>query len=120
MVHGNNILILKDGTAIAGTRSHSIQADGETIEISSPNSAQWKEFIAGRKEWSVTVNYLVVAAGNVRDVLQVGGSYTLLIRDRDNTSSVTGTALCKTAKQTATWGNIAQGSFTFKGTGALT
>ena len=52
---GNNILIYRNGTAIAGTVSNEIQSGAELIEISSPTSGQWKEYIAGRKNWSINV-----------------------------------------------------------------
>lgn len=122
---GQNIIILRGGTAIAGVKSNEIQSGADTIEISSPNSSQWKEYIAGRKEWSVNVNYLVAAtsaldaASSLKDLLKVGETYTLLIKDRDASTSVTGNAILTTCRITATFGNIAQGSFQFRGTGAL-
>lgn len=120
-INGNNIIITKGGTAIAATKSHEIQSGCELIEISGPTQGSWREYIVGRKEWSINVNYLLLenSRNNVRDVLQVGNSVTLVIKDRDNNYSVTGTAICTTCKQTYTRGNLAVGSFTFKGTGAL-
>ena len=120
-INGNNIIITKGGTAIAATKSHEIQSECELIEISGPSQGSWREYLAGRKNWSVNVNYLLLEnnRNNVRDVLQVGNSVTLVIKDRTNSYSVTGTAICTQCKQTYTRGNLAVGSFTFKGTGAL-
>lgn len=120
-IKGNNILIYRNGTAIAGTVSNEIQTGAELIEISSPTSGQWKEYITGRKSWSINVSYLVLADNGVRDLLNVGSSYTLKFRGRnaaDNTG-VTGTAILKTCKITATKGNLVQGSFQFQGTSSL-
>ena len=58
-INGNNIIIKKGGTAIAATKSNEITVDCETIEISSPSIGDWRSFIAGRKEWSVTTNFLI-------------------------------------------------------------
>lgn len=121
-IKGNNILIYSNGTAIAGTVSNEIQSGAELIEISSPTSGQWKEYIASRKSWSINVSYLLLADDGVRDLLNVGTSYTLKFRGRnsaDNTG-VTGTAILKSCKITATKGNLVQGSFTFQGTSSLT
>ena len=118
---GNNILIYRNGTAIAGTVSNEIQSGAELIEISSPTSGQWKEYIAGRKSWSINVSYLVLAYNGVRDLLNVGTTYTLKFRGRNSSDAtgVQGTAILKSCKITATKGNIVQGSFPFTGTGTL-
>jgi predicted secreted protein len=121
-INGNNVLIYRNGTAIAGTISNEIQTGAELIEISSPTSGQWKKYITGRKSWSVNVSYLILANNGVRDLLNVGTSYTLKIRGRNATDAtgVVGTGILKSCKITATRGNIVQGSFTFQGTSSLT
>ena len=118
---GNNILIFRDGTAIAGTVSNEVQAAADMIEKSSPTSGDWKEYLSGRKEWSVNVSFLVLENLDVRDLLTVGTTYTLKFRGRDSADNtgVTGQAILKVCKITATIGNIAQGSFQFVGNGAL-
>jgi len=121
-INGNNVLIYRNGTAIAGTISNEIQTGAELIEISSPTSGQWKKYITGRKSWSVNVSYLILANNGVRDLLNVGTSYTLKIRGRNATDAtgVVGTGILKSCKITATRGNLVQGSFTFQGTSPLT
>lgn len=109
-------------TPLAAVKSQDIQNGADTIEKASSSQQDWKEFIAGRKEWGINVNYLVLenANTNVRDVLKVGDTYTLRIKDRDGNYSVTGSAICTQCKQTYSNGNLCAGSFAFKGTGALT
>ena len=109
-------------TPLAAVKSQDIQNGADTIEKASSTQQDWKEFIAGRKEWGINVNYLVLenANTNVRDVLKVGDTYTLRIKDRDGNYSVTGSAICTQCKQTYSNGNLCAGSFAFKGTGALT
>lgn len=118
-MNGNNILIYMNGSAIAGTKSNDVQTECETIEISSPSIGDWRAFMAGRKSWSVQTSFLVTATSSVRQLLNVGTSYTLVFRDRTNTYSVSGTAILTTCKITATRGNLCTGSFAFQGTGAL-
>ena len=120
-VNGNNILIYKGGTAIAGVKSNEIQVGCETIEISSPATGAWRQYIAGRKEWSVNVGYLVLATSGVRDVLNVGTTYTLAFKERgaSDSAGVSGSAILTTCKISAIRGNLVTGSFVFQGTGAL-
>ena len=119
-MNGNNIIILKGATAIAGTKSQEIQTGCEVIEISSPTTGTWRQYLAGRKEWGISVSYLVLAASGMADLLQIGESYTIVIKDRDNTTSLSGTAILKSAKQTYTRGNLVAGAYQFVGSGELT
>lgn len=119
-LNGNTLFIATSTNTvpIAGTRSNEIQVDGETIEIGSPSQGAWREFITGRKEWSVTVGWLVLANMDVQKLLNVGTSYNLKFRTT-GTAYLTGTAIMTNCKINATRGSLVQGSFTFKGNGAL-
>lgn len=118
-MNGNNIIITKNGTAIAATKSHEIQSGCQTIPISSAQDSDWEHLIAGRKSWSVNVNFLVLAASQLDSVLEVGDTVTLVISDRNATKSISGSAIVVTCRETFTRGNIAQGTFQFQGTGPL-
>ena len=118
-MNGNNIIITKNGTAIAATKSHEIQSGCQTIPISSATDSDWEHLIAGRKSWSINVNFLVLAAGQLDNVLEVGDTVTLVISDRNATKSISGSAIVVTCRETFTRGNIAQGTFQFQGTGPL-
>lgn len=120
---GKDIIVVlsQDGTALASTaiRSQSIQTQAEVIEKASATQQDWRERIAGRKEWSMTVKYLVLAAGKISDLLLVGNIFDVTMKDADNTTSVTGQAILSSVSQEAAVGNIAYGSFTFVGSGPL-
>ena len=120
-INGNNILIYLGGTAIAGTKSNEIQTDCDMIEVTNPSSGAWRQYVAGRKEWTVQTSFLVTAVTNIRQLLNVGTSYTVVFKDRASTSgaSVTGTAILKTCKISAIRGNLVTGSFSFQGTAGL-
>jgi hypothetical protein len=102
--NGNNILVYAGSTLIGCTKTNEIQTGCETIEISSQYNGVWRSFISGRKEWSITVAYLVVdssalaiSGGNgVKDLLQVGNSFTLSIKRRGQSSAdLSGSAILK-------------------------
>lgn len=126
-VLGNNIYISAGvGTSssiIAGTKTNSIKVGAEMIEVSSPLSDKWKEFIAGRNEWSFTVGYLVLQDSQVLDLLNVGTKVNIQVVGRNGTSAVVllqGEAFIKEFDMNLTRGNLAQGSCSFMGTGPLT
>lgn len=123
-MNGNNIIIsaISGSTdVIAATKSHEIQSECETIEISSPSDGEWRKFLVGRKSWSVNVNFLVLAVSDIAKTLNVGNSYAVTIKGRGTGGySLTGTAILTQCKQTYTRGNLCVGSFQFRGTGPLT
>ena len=69
-MNGNNIIVYKNGTAIAGAKSAEISTSAGVIEVASATSGEWREFIAGRKEWSLSCGYLITANSGVRDLLR--------------------------------------------------
>lgn len=119
------MIILADGTAIAGSKSCTLTVKGDTIEISGPKQGVWREYISSRKDWEITTNHLVKASAATETplktmVARVGTAYALKVQVRDFADDVlTGTAICTQCKITATRGNLLQGSFTFDGSGPL-
>ena len=120
MMNGKEIIILKNGQAIAATKSDEIQVGCETIPISSPSDGAWTAAIAGRKSWAITVGFLVANISNVFDSIEmVGNRFELIIQNSSGSNYMWGYAICTTFKVTATKGNLVQGSFAFQGTGPL-
>ena len=126
-VLGNNIVgatndaTLSPGTSkiIAGTRTNEINTECGAIEIASVTQQDWKEFIAGRKSWSLSVGWLLLANADVQKILKVGTMVTIYVKT-GSTQLLTGTALITQARLTLGQGNLANGSFALKGSGALT
>lgn len=120
---GRDIIVIlsQNGVAVASAaiRSDEINTACPSIERASATQQGWKELLAGRKSWSLTLNYLMLAAARLRDVLLTGQMFDVTIRDKSNTSTLTGKALMTTAKQTHTVGNLCQGSFSLEGSGPL-
>lgn len=119
---GKDIIVIlsQGGTALASTsiRSQDIQTSCATIEKASSTQQDWEEHIAGRKSWNLTVNYLVLSSAKVNDLLYVGQTFDISMNIGETTYLV-GTAIMNQVKQTATIGNLAQGSFSLKGSGPL-
>lgn len=125
-VNGNNIIIYTYSgsawVAVAGTKSDELQSECELIEKASSTQQEWKEYIAGRKGWSLNVNWLVSAVSDIQKVLQIGTRVKIHVGSRGYTggaSGVTGFAFVKNCKVNMTRGNLANGSFSFTGDGEL-
>ena len=122
-LNGINIIIERDGSTIAGTRTNEIETGCEVIEVSGAMQGAWREYLAGRKEWKVNVGFLVMDAAKARNYpLQVGNTYLLSMFERSTETvyKLEGYAILKTCRITASIGNLVQGSFVFVGSGELT
>ena len=107
-----------------------VKADVDLEEVSSATQSSHKEYKTMRKSWQFTVNYLVlstsvlgVSGGNgIKDILQVGNSFTLRFKGRSASDStgVGGTAILKSCTMSAPVNGVVRGVFTFVGNGALT
>lgn len=124
-VNGNNILIgTMSGstfTAFAAVKSHDIDTMCDLLERASASQQEWKEYIAGRKEWSINVSYLVLqnASSNIEDMLRVGTTYHIRIKGRTGSYKLSGDAICQHCKQNYQRENLSVGSFVLKGNGPL-
>lgn len=126
-MNGNNVYIsIGEGTSstiIAGTKVNEIQTECETIEISGPNVAEWRQHIVKRKEWSMSANYLITNVAQIQGILQSGTEVGIVVVGRDGTTMsilLQGRAIVKQGKQSFTRGKLAQGSWKFIGNGPLT
>lgn len=121
MIHGRKLIVKVGGTAIAGAKSCELSIKGDQIEVASPTTGTWRDFIAGRKEWSVTCGHLIPASGTPlkSNAAMVNTVVTLTIETDMTGDTLTGQAIVETWKASGTVGNLATGTFQFRGKGAL-
>ncbi len=119
IIHGANVLVLNgSGTAVvAGATNCDIDVQCEAIEVSGPLSGEYREVRAGRKGWTITLNYLVT--DDLSSISVTGTKVTLRVQVRGASSYLQGSALVSECRVTAQKGNLCQGSFVFTGSGAL-
>ena len=117
-LQGNNLLIYIDGVAVAAAKSCTVTMEVGSIDTA--GSGRTKASMPTVKDWSVKTSVLVTSlnghfalSGKVRISVAVvdGGEIT--------TDRMTGEAIVTNANVSAAVGNLVQGSFSFKGTGAL-
>lgn len=59
ILHGKNIIVSIDDTAIAAAKSCTINIAASTIPTASPISGSWESHIPARKSWSVKTSHLL-------------------------------------------------------------
>ena len=120
-MNGNDILIYKNGVAIAAAVSCDTSGDADMLEVSDPNSGKYKKYVSDLIGWTITVNCLFLSAARFKDeFLTLGNEFVIKRAGRDGTGALQGNAFLKTCRETATRGNLVQGSFVFQGSGPLT
>lgn len=125
IIHGKNLIVKLNDETIAACKSCSIKMDGELIEVASPTSSVFKEFIPGRVTWSVSSSHLVThgimlsAASLINKVVQLKFMFSENELHTADGVVMYGSAIINQCRIEATKGNLAQGSFTFQGTGEL-
>ena len=122
ILHGRNIVIYQDGVAIAAAKSCEIQVACQKIPIASPDTGEWEDFLAGRKNWSVRLTRLVTSVSG--HLMNVGNRVRLTFGSVDElkhlgADRLTGYALCDNATVSAQVGALATGTFAFTGCGGL-
>ena len=120
IIHGNNVILASPTTGIsfAMAKSCDLEIQADMVEISSPNAGGWKAYMKDKKSWTVRLNHLVGAIKTNADM--VGQTIVVQVFRRGlGSDGVSGQAIIEQWKVTATRGNLAQGSFVLRGTGAL-
>ena len=117
-LQGNNLIIYVDGVAVAAAKSCTVTMEVGSIDTA--GSGRTKASMPTVKDWSVKTSVLVTSLnghfalnGKVRLSVAVvdGGEIT--------TDRMTGEAIVTNANVSAAVGNLVQGNFSFKGSGAL-
>ena len=116
---GKNIFIYQGSTGttpiIAAAKTCSISYQTDLIEIASPSTAEAREYVAGRDDWSISLNHLVTAGAPFAGLLKVRHKYTISVVVGGQRR--TGTVICQQADLNGAVGSLAEGSVKFKGTG---
>lgn len=120
ILHGRKLIISVNGTAIAGAKSCSVNVQGDAIETASPSTGAWKTYLAGRKGATITCSFLVIDSNFKSQMNMVNTTVTLSGAITGvSVSSFSCSAIVQEWKVDATIGNLAQGSFKFLVSGAI-
>ena len=111
-------ITVADGTVYAN-RQDEIQTAADIKEVAHPTQKDWAFFKVGRKNWSLTVGYLVGTGKVKTDLLKVGSVVTISVTENGK-AVLSGQAIVTRCRISANIGSVVQGSFSFQGNGALT
>jgi len=59
MLQGKNLMILVDGSVIAGSKSCTVDVDADSLKVASPTDGEWEHVLPGRKSWSISTSHLM-------------------------------------------------------------
>jgi predicted secreted protein len=120
-IHGNNLLVIMGGTAIAGAKSCEIVIQDDEMEVSSATQGEWREFISAIKDWSASCGHLLPASGTPMKsaAAMIGQKVTITFQTDMTGDTLTGQAIVKQWKTAGAVGNLATGTYQFRGSGAL-
>lgn len=68
-IKGLEVLLYVDGTAVAGQRGASLSMSADEIDVTDKTTGQYKTYLAGLKEWSISCDGLVVAGDTAYEAL---------------------------------------------------
>lgn len=104
---------------IAGAVACDLNIDADTIEVSSPTSDEWRDFICGRKKWEISSNHLVsIDNFNLFKDL-IGQKIDVEFVDDVHNMKFSGKAICTNVKISSSVESLCKGSFKFLGCGKL-
>ena len=122
----DSLYLLVGGTKFTHITSNSLTLGAETLDITSYDSAGWKDLDVGDKTWSMTVEayYAMDAAEGGDDAIDdmiAGTSVTVLLSTAvSGDTTFTGSAYPTDVSINGSKGSGTTVSVTFSGTGALT
>lgn len=122
MILGNDLLIYANGAVVAAAKTCRISADAELIGCASASDGHSREFKLGKKGWQITVTSLVTTMRTWLETPDTAIRVSFVVRDKYGTlmgDRMTGMAFVKKSEVSASVGSLAQGQFSFQGTGAL-
>ena len=123
MIYNAKELILlntNNNTVVAAAKSIEINVKCDTVERTSANSALYREYITGRKDWNFQISSFVTSSQFRGAKSMVGITYNVKFTLQGSTTALmSGKAICTQAKITDQKGSIAKGSCVVQGSGAL-
>ena len=117
-LQGNNLIIYVDGVAVAAAKSCTVTMEVGSIDTA--GSGRTKASMPTVKDWSGKTSVLVTS---LNGYFALNGKVRLSVAVVDNgeatTDRMTGEAIVTNANVSAAVGNLVQGNFSGKGSGAL-
>lgn len=119
-MNGNKFMLSKDGNVVAAVVTHEVDTNVECLECAGTTQGRYREYIAGKRSWSINCQWLMVSSAMMVGLLHVGQTFAISSYDRDSAMiNVHGQAKLEQCVIRETNGQLVKGIFTFVGTGDL-
>ena len=113
-------MLSKDGVVVAAVVTNDVETQAASIERASQTQSRYREYLAGRKTWTMTAEWLMVSSDKMAGLLYVGQSFAISTYDStDVTRNVHGVAFLDECHIQMTQGHVVRGHFLFRGNGDL-
>jgi hypothetical protein len=122
MVHGKDLILSINDTAIAAAQSCDIDFGADFIETCSPVSGEWKDYVPTVKSWGCSANILCKSMDYFNELQQKFDwrqKVTLRFWDNNMGCFYKGDAYIKSLKTGGSVGSLVKASVDFQTTGAL-
>ena len=121
MIHGRNLIVSIDGTAIAGAKSCSLEISQEFLKVCSPTASRVFDKIPTTYDWSVSVDCLIANSSlsiDLKDTLIAGTKCILTFTDGMGERRA-GFVYVKSCDESGSVGSLATFKVTFESSGEL-
>ena len=105
-------MLSKDGVPVAAVVTHDVNTEAVSIEKASATQGQFREFVAGRKQFTIKAEWLMVSSAMMLGLLQTGQTFAVSSYDRQNERrNVHGIAKMEACNIQLTRGTLVHGQF---------
>ena len=119
-MNGNRFILSMGGVVVAALVAHNVDTQAGSIEIAGKTQGQWREYIAGHRQWSINADWLMLSSDRMSSLLQNGQTFDISSYDRiNNRNNVHGTARLESCHIRMEQGAIVRGQFLLRGNGYL-
>lgn len=122
MIHGENLILAINGTALAASKSCSLSKSSSFIEVASPTDGAWESFVPSKKGWSMSSDCLMATMDAYKTLdaaWKAGTALSIRFFNTEYDENETGTAYIDKLELKASKGSLAKMSISLKGSGAL-
>jgi len=122
MIHGENLILAINGTALAASKTCSLSKSSSFIEVASPTDGAWESFVPTKKGWSMSSDCLLATMDAYKTLdaaWKAGTALTIRFFNTEYNENETGTVYIEKLSLSASKGNLAKMAVSLKGSGPL-
>ena len=123
MIHGEDLILAINGTALAASKSCSLSKKQSFIDVSNPTDGRWEACVPKTLSWSMSSDCLLATMDAYKTLdaaWKAGTALTIRFFNTEYDENETGTAYIDNLDLQCAKGNLAKMSISLKGSGPIT